>query len=240
MPEASTYVLRVAGRAPVHLRQGESVRIGRHSSNELALDDGKVSRFHARVFWPPATPRAFVEDRGSQNGTLLDGIPVHGAVPLTERATLTVGDLLISVELRDPALIVEDAPLTCRLLGDGARKDEEGLLVPSRTLRDLLLDLERQSRTGTLLLAAPRTRARLTFAAGQIIDASTDTGRGQPALEEALEMCQRARFTFRADIEPGERTLRVSPRAMLADDVRSTTRLDPARWGTPVARRRLG
>jgi ABC-type multidrug transport system ATPase subunit len=61
---------------------GTRLAIGRHDSNDLALSDPNVSRFHAEVVSTPAGIE--LRDLGSRNGTRLNGQPVS-------RAALTTG-----------------------------------------------------------------------------------------------------------------------------------------------------
>lgn len=220
-----TYTIRRGGAPPVRVVPGGCLRIGRHTSNDLILQHPTVSRFHARVTWPVGAPRPLLEDLGSANGTTADGAVVRRATPLDERSTIAVGDVLLAGELAHPALIADDGRLECRLFTDVAAP-QEGLLGAHRTLRDLLLDLERSSRTGTLLLDGGAARAKVTFAAGRIVDATTDARAGLPALHEALERLDRGRFSFRSDVEPHECTLCVSPRELLTQGVRTTERME--------------
>lgn len=70
-------------RIPVH----DLVRIGRDPSNQLQLDDDRVSRKHAKVTRIPTGVR--VTDLGSANGTLVDGHRICG-----ESRDLAVGGRL--------------------------------------------------------------------------------------------------------------------------------------------------
>jgi HD-GYP domain-containing protein (c-di-GMP phosphodiesterase class II) len=53
-----------------------ALRIGRHASTDIPLDDPSVARFHAEIF--PAGPRWLLRDLASseRNPTLLNGLPV--------------------------------------------------------------------------------------------------------------------------------------------------------------------
>jgi pSer/pThr/pTyr-binding forkhead associated (FHA) protein len=79
----------VAGRATLILGDGnelelhEEFTIGRADENDLTLDQPTVSRHHALVV--EAEERWFLEDRGSFNGTVLNGIRVQPGVRLPLR-----------------------------------------------------------------------------------------------------------------------------------------------------------
>jgi hypothetical protein len=62
---------------------GDGVSIGRSDENDLVLDDETVSRHHALVV--ESGERWFLEDRGSFNGTMLNGVRVQPGVRLPLR-----------------------------------------------------------------------------------------------------------------------------------------------------------
>src|SRR5262245_44658006 len=70
------------------LAEGESV-VGRHPESDVWLDATSVSRVHARVVI--ADGRATVEDRGSTNGTSVDGVRITSRHALVDGATVTFG-----------------------------------------------------------------------------------------------------------------------------------------------------
>lgn len=68
------------------------VTLGRHSSNDLQLDDNRASRMHARVLW--RNGGWHLEDCDSLNGTLLNSQPLHHSV-LEPGDLIRIGDRLI-------------------------------------------------------------------------------------------------------------------------------------------------
>jgi DNA-binding NtrC family response regulator len=96
-PRITIDVKREAERGPRHLtHQGETCRIGTHSSNDLVLRDPAVSRFHCKLTRDGSVWR--LQDNGSLNGTRLDGVRVRDADLGTE-ATIALGDTLLEVRL---------------------------------------------------------------------------------------------------------------------------------------------
>jgi hypothetical protein len=94
------------------LREGETfpitkggIRIGRESSNELWLDDGEVSRQHARVIMHNGA--VWVQDAGSRNGVFVNGNRVPGSVQVSVGAVITIGTH--SFEVRQPELDAESS-----------------------------------------------------------------------------------------------------------------------------------
>ncbi len=79
IPRLELVIEREAGEASDRtlVHDGDHIRIGSHPSNELALDDPHVSRFHCRLSrgemgWA-------LSDTGSLNGTSVDGVRVREA-----------------------------------------------------------------------------------------------------------------------------------------------------------------
>ena len=67
------------------------VSIGRAEDNEVVLESPTVSRHHARIV--PADERWFVEDRGSFNGTSLNGVQIQPGMlmPLRHADRIVIG-----------------------------------------------------------------------------------------------------------------------------------------------------
>ncbi|MBH0776982.1 BTAD domain-containing putative transcriptional regulator [Nocardia bovistercoris] len=82
-------VLRQVG-GPSHPVRGAVTRIGRLRDNDIALDDGRVSRHHAAVV---DTGLAYViRDLLSSNGVFVDGTRVIDSVALRDGAVIRIGD----------------------------------------------------------------------------------------------------------------------------------------------------
>lgn len=70
--------------------------IGRAPECDLALKDNQVSRRHARLFWRGS--RLIVEDLGSANGTLVNGMPISQPFLLSEDDSVQLGDSILAVQ----------------------------------------------------------------------------------------------------------------------------------------------
>src|SRR5260221_10186507 len=84
-------------RAPrlLTLHEGESMDMGRDAAWGLIVEDGRVSKRHARLRWTGTG--WLIEDLGSKNGTTLNGAPVgavsrDGAPPSAASPELREGD----------------------------------------------------------------------------------------------------------------------------------------------------
>lgn len=83
-----------AGFREWSLELGEHV-IGRSAGCNVALDDDRVSRRHAVLHVTPE--RVVIEDLGSSNGTLVNGVRVSDPVVLDEGDKLTIGSHQLTV-----------------------------------------------------------------------------------------------------------------------------------------------
>ena len=75
----------------------DTTSIGRQGDCEVCLESPAVSRVHAQVFY--SRGRYFVEDKGSSNGTYLNGERIHQREPLTEDDTLQIGPYYLGLRL---------------------------------------------------------------------------------------------------------------------------------------------
>ena len=72
------------------------VVIGRSPGADIVIGDDFVSARHARV--SPAGNEAIVEDLGSTNGTLLNGLPLSVPTTLRPGDTIDIGKLRLKVD----------------------------------------------------------------------------------------------------------------------------------------------
>ena len=70
------------------LREGENF-VGRHPACSIWINAASVSRNHARIL--VAGRKVLVEDRGSRNGTFVDGRQITGPHVLVDGSTVTFG-----------------------------------------------------------------------------------------------------------------------------------------------------
>jgi DNA-binding winged helix-turn-helix (wHTH) protein len=70
------------------LSEGENI-VGRHPSSSVWINGKSVSREHARITINGG--RATIEDRGSTNGTFVDGKQISSSHPLVDGAAITFG-----------------------------------------------------------------------------------------------------------------------------------------------------
>lgn len=70
--------------------------IGRGLRNTVSLDDEFLSAEHTLLTWRDNT--WWVEDRGSRNGTLVNGVPVTRPVPIVPGDLIEVGRVALRLE----------------------------------------------------------------------------------------------------------------------------------------------
>lgn len=205
-------VVRGADIGTRQLRPGESLRLGRHHENDIVLRDSVVSRFHATLRWDADADRPVLYDNGSQNGTNVNGKDVIGrAEPLINASRITIGPYTLSIDLQGthekspiPALI-EDAPDSVALFTEQGPELKGSLDAPD-AMRQLLLRLECERRTGTLQLDLGGGRAHVTFGVGRIMDSAYQGLVGLRALDRVAQATQGA-YRFTREMEPSDQAM---------------------------------
>ncbi len=96
-------VIRKPGLLPYSLALGDVLRIGRHESNDLVLDDSQVSRRHATLtrnekVWE-------LQDNGSRHGVLCNGVSMVNGV-VRDGDKIQIGNVLLEVHESDERTIV--------------------------------------------------------------------------------------------------------------------------------------
>lgn len=205
------------------LRPGSSLRLGRHSENDIVLASTMVSRFHARITWDREMDRPAIFDNGSQNGTFVDGELVKTATPLRDQCRVTIGPFALKVILlgcgETPALLKDTNDMVTLFSDDGP--DLRGEVSEGLSVRDLLQRLEAERRTGTLKFELPTGQAEVTYCLGRIMSATNKDGQGLRALERILQS-RSGSFRFSRELEPLEESLNL----WVSDYLRSRS-LDP-------------
>jgi hypothetical protein len=191
------------------LKPGESLRVGRHADNDLHIQDSTISRFHARFAWDKEMERPVVFDNGSQNGTFVDGEKVRTATPLRDQAKIGLGEFMLKVELLGcadtPAVLKGTGDMVTLFSDDGP--PIEGELASRDAVRELLQQIERERRTGTLCLTlAHQGEGEITYCLGRVMAAEISDGRGLRALEMILR-APGGTFRFSRELEPREDAL---------------------------------
>lgn len=113
----------LAASSGVRAELSDGLTVGRAPHVGLRLDDASVSREHAVV--RRAQSAWTVTDKGSRNGTLLNGtrIPMFVDCPLRDGDRLEFGGIAVSVELADPERTDETTAMSLAGVRDAAVVD---------------------------------------------------------------------------------------------------------------------
>ncbi|MEW5738420.1 MAG: FHA domain-containing protein [Myxococcota bacterium] len=86
------------------------VTIGRVESNDIIVDDGSVSRFHAWLQYDDRVQAWHLTDAESKNGTWVNGKKLAGKqrITLTDGAEIKLGDVLVRFMLPEALLAFVD------------------------------------------------------------------------------------------------------------------------------------
>lgn len=71
------------------------IKIGRHSDNDIVIDNIRVSRYHARIL--KEGEKWFIEDLGSSNGTFVNGKKIKKAL-ISDRDSVLIGGIPLSLK----------------------------------------------------------------------------------------------------------------------------------------------
>lgn len=130
----------------------EPVAIGRTAPANLVLTDSRVSRSHCEVL--VVAGQVLVTDRGSTNGSFVDGTRVTGTVSLRLGGTLQVGDHLLTVNLWNGRELEEWTRLAAREdealvsaeihidIDEGQRQQEVQQITSSQYFRGLAAEID--------------------------------------------------------------------------------------------------
>ncbi len=141
------YVALLDGKSPavIDLPLGCPVSIGRSHSSAIRIDSPSVSRLHATLQWD-GDPTITLVERGSRNGTLVNGQRVSGRSMLRSGAEVAVGDAKMIVVVRGASLPQEEAT-----------SGERGLIAKDAAMLGTIAVAERAARTNTTVLLVGET-----------------------------------------------------------------------------------
>jgi hypothetical protein len=229
MPAKLTLLPPLRAARLLVLHDGESMDIGRDAACGLIVEDGRVSKRHARMRW---TGRGWLlEDLGSKNGTTLNGAPLSAAGPeLREGDWICLGGLMARFEQLTAAQAANlDSERLAQVQRSAEMRRRLGGELPPRHLLQRLLELAMEVATaerGLVLMAGADGRLRPEVAVGfSMQDLREERFRGSVgAVKQALESGVLAISDAIADPRLGKRP------SVVAEGIRSLACL-PLRHG---------
>ena len=92
--------------SPAYVFAGPELIIGRDTTAIICVPEQAVSRQHARIFTQPdasGTEQWFLQDLGSRNGTIVDGVHVTEVTPLEPNDDFGQANTLVNHVMDDAA-----------------------------------------------------------------------------------------------------------------------------------------
>jgi pSer/pThr/pTyr-binding forkhead associated (FHA) protein len=175
----------------------EDVTLGRDDECEVILDEGPVSRLHAKVAYHDYQPE--VHDLGSTNGTYLNGKRVHRAF-LQHGDRLQVGANVFEVRLgaessqpaADPASDTQVRNLQSELKKKKSATQQQMTAISGRIaeirLTSLLQIIESDRATGTLVVLSNGREGKLHIHQGAVRHATFGRASGLKALYRLMAL----------------------------------------------------
>ena len=171
------------------LKEGKEVVVGRSSELDIVLMEDMVSRRHAVLV--QHGDKIHVEDRGSTNGTFVNGEKITTAVVGKGDRVLIGTSIMKVVDASDDAASNNGASTSERKRGyqelgrttmhSGARSMTGTIAeVP---LPDLIQLFSTSKKTGTLVVMLDKVVARIHLEQGKIVHASLSDAPGMPSMK---------------------------------------------------------
>ncbi len=221
------YLIRPSG--PLELDPGRPLLFGRGGENDIVIDDIRASRLHAELRWDGSG--FLIEDKGSSNGTFINGRPVTSA-RLSDGDTLQIGSALFTyrragslAELQNApdkteATFVSDRPAAL-WRGETMPEEFQGSLA-SMPVSEVCQLLHMTRRTGCLRLDPPFGGGSvLHFRSGQIVHAEAPKLSGEAAAFHALAL-REGTFVFSGGDCAERESLTLRTEALLIEAARRT------------------
>jgi len=198
------------------LDKNRPVSIGRDKSNDIVLNEKRVSRKHALIVWEKN--EFILTDFKSRNGTLLNGKKVarqaikHGDQVRIGPFEFVVQQLSRHDMLKKVMAAQIENPSQSGFFGD----------LSSLTIDEIVQIINQSQKTGLLAIQSKTIRngpARLFFQKGEIIHASISGHDGLDAAYTILQMTD-GRFEFSIGTEPETRTIHETTMHLLFEAIR--------------------
>ena len=138
---------------------GEAI-IGRGEAATLQLDDARVSRRHARLFWE--NRELVVEDLGSRNATIVNGAPLS-----SQKRIVRGGDAIRVAGFEIRVALSSGEPAENALL-DRSADEADGVVVADESMARMFGFARRVARASTTVLILGETGVGKEVVAGRI------------------------------------------------------------------------
>lgn len=159
---------------PIFIKPNTQYTIGRERSNSIVLVNDLVSRFHSCLI-VDNEGAVFAEDRGSRNGTLVNGVRIRERTKLKIDDKVTVGSYNIFYKNLNVAQ-AEQIPMGLAdgtTLALGALGGPDGMVgsLSHMSMTELFTTLEYNAKTGLLSVSQASDEGKVFFRDGNILQA---------------------------------------------------------------------
>ncbi len=187
------------------LRMNREIIIGRSSDLDMVLVEDMVSRRHAKI--SSTDIEVFIQDRGSTNGTFVNGEKIAGRAVLQEGDRILVGTSIIKVVGVEGSVAQQSEAEARRRLEAGAqqRQQTQGRpmsgVIEEIPLPDLLQLLSNSRKSGVLSINNGVSLGKIYLRKGQIYFATINDDFAVSPQKAIYRMLTWATGTF--ELEPG-------------------------------------
>jgi pSer/pThr/pTyr-binding forkhead associated (FHA) protein len=158
---------------PIYLERNVQYTIGREQNNSIVLINDLISRNHSAIIID-LQGNAFLEDKGSRNGTMLNGIRIQKRTPLKSDDKITIGSYHIfykEISTSPTENFIQPVETTTLALGELGGPDgmvgNLGQMKPT----ELFTTLSYNEKTGVLTISDHESEGSVYFRLGNPIQA---------------------------------------------------------------------
>jgi pSer/pThr/pTyr-binding forkhead associated (FHA) protein len=96
--------------SPIRVPDKGKVGIGRADTNDIVLNEPRVSRLHAVIEWEKSMDAFVIRDLGSKNGTYLNGfkITVQDPLPISDWNKIRITSIVFTVRCVNEASVIKN------------------------------------------------------------------------------------------------------------------------------------
>lgn len=229
------------------LRRGRSYVLGRDPKADFPLPAEVISRAHAELVWN-ADGSFAIKDRGSKNGTRVNGIPVMGSNVLKDGDLIEIGPFSLQYReyqgdmsgLLEQSKGVGDQDATTAISRDALTAGIGSAVAAGfggnfagQELLEIVRLVAFGERDGVLTVLSDRASGQIGFEKGAIRRANTGELVGEPAAALLLSI-PNGRFEFAAGKFQGERNCRLKTELFAVDVARRLDELAGRPPGSPL------
>lgn len=197
--------------SPLRVPDKGTVSIGRADTNDIVLNEPRVSRQHTIIEWDKSMDSFLIRDLGSKNGTYLNGfkINVDDARPISDWNKIRITSIVFTVRCVNDAWAIknefeqlrekmhQDVTEIINMSDLMAEADLPGISGDLEHLCpvELFQMLESGRKTGSLTMKTEYGEGAYLFEKGNVVTARFADKSGDKAVFEVLKFCQ-GTFSF--------------------------------------------